>query len=478
MSHSNDFAERMSISPSTSTQCPENSSPMSNMPNNMKTLCSKIISSCRRSSGASCSMTPENKYCRSSSPFIRRKGPFNPFNRNLKERLENPIFSPNVFSTVISPSQDSEVFKWTIDDLSRINPVPIEEDVHCDEHTDEKTEMEMQNSIDRYFTKTHMPSPWSCKLPTCWDSLREIFKAEGTICSNEYSNMSVSQSSPVSFSLSRLELVSNDSLNLSQDASTQTALSLPLDLPESINTALKPYSTENNADDINLSLNSLRRKLFFQQEDDKLLSPVRFCSSINGSPMVNRCYPSTPLFRSRSEDSPMQKFSTPDLSPIGPCRDKSCARVDAKTPLKALENNQCTELKLEETPNTKRFNQECSKVFESPKLTGNLRRNRKRRRSLSSDMNTSVSYSSFLAKQKISSSKRSFGESRMLCDTTNDAFTESQDTGYQTESVYHYTFGAEKNFPSHSLNIRSLALECWKNGDEENRRVESTPTHQ
>lgn len=91
----------ISLSPGTSTQYPENISPSSSC---VKMMYSKIISSCQRSNRMTSVVTPENKEdCK--SPFIRKKVPFNPFNRNLKERLGNPIFSPDVFSTVISPSQ-------------------------------------------------------------------------------------------------------------------------------------------------------------------------------------------------------------------------------------------------------------------------------------------------------------------------------------------------------------------------------------
>lgn len=140
----------------------------------------------------------------------------------------------------------------------------------------------------------------------------------------------------------------------------------------------------------------------------------------------------------------------------------------------AIENKQCADLKLEETPNTKRFNQECFKEFESPKLGGFNRRTRKRRRS-EQDSSMSVSYS-FLTKQKVSATKRSFGESRMLVDNSNDVFIESQDTGYQTESANHYTFGTEKHFLSANSNLKALTLEYWKKGDKENRMIASTPT--
>lgn len=212
--------------------------------------------------------------------------------------------------------------------------------------------------------------------------------------------------------------------------------------------------------------------------------------------------PSTPLLQNRTEGTPIQTFSPIDLSPIGPYCDKPCNstsnKMQARTPLRgkisvglksssyvfksnmvicdlALENKQCFEIKLEETPNTKRSGKECFKVFESPKLANQNRRSRKRRRSVSQDINMSVSYSSILTKHKVLGTKRSFGESRMLVDNSNDVLTESQDTGYQTESATYHTFGAEKNFLNNS-NIKSLALECLKKENKENCMVASTPT--
>ena len=99
---------RMSVdiaaSPSTSMQCVENSSPIAT---SIKNLYSKLITSYQRSDHLSVALTPENKTAidRIASPFINGRSLFNPFNQNLRERLENPIFSPHVFSTVISPSQ-------------------------------------------------------------------------------------------------------------------------------------------------------------------------------------------------------------------------------------------------------------------------------------------------------------------------------------------------------------------------------------
>lgn len=459
----------ISLSPSTSTQCPENISPSSSC---VKMMYSKIISSCQRSNRMTSVVTPENKEnCK--SPFIRKKVPFNPFNRNLKERLENPIFSPDVFSTVISPSQDSKEFKWTIDDLSKINPAPIEEEFYFEEPVDEITESEMQKTIDKYFTKTHMvPSPWDCKLPTSWSSFREVFKKEKQVLLNEHGNKTVA-SSPYSFSLSRLELVSNSS---SHNVCTQTALSLPPDLPDEINTALKPYFTEDSLDDINLSMNSLRRKLFFQNEDEPL-SPVRFFNMEEVSPLISSCYPSTPVIDLRTDGSPLEKLSPLDVSPISragkefKCNNSSSAmQIDSSTiDLPNTQDNTHTDQSCQ------RFAVECFKVFESPKLAGSIRRSRKRRRSCSEDMNMSISYSTFAAKNC------STGQMvRRLCafeetktnsvEMLSENFTVSQDTGYYSE-----TTSTEKCHRGDSI-VKVIPFDNWKNANKEHLLVASTPT--
>lgn len=111
-------SSRMSVdvttTPSTNMECIENLSPMTT---SIKNLYSKLITSCQRSEHLSAAFTPENKttMSRIASPFMKGRSPFNPFNQNLRERLENSIFSPNVFSTVISPSQvnlKAYIFYW------------------------------------------------------------------------------------------------------------------------------------------------------------------------------------------------------------------------------------------------------------------------------------------------------------------------------------------------------------------------------
>lgn len=119
--------------------------------------------------------------------------------------------------------------------------------------------------------------------------------------------------------------------------------------------------------------------------------------------------------------------------------------------------------------------EECCKVFESPRLAGAIRRiRRKRRRSLSQDMNLSVTYSSCSAKQsakqtihKLSSCTeyRTFTES-----STTDNFMLSQDTGYGSELT-----NTEKSRQISSVNYETTTFEYWNKENKENM-IASTPT--
>lgn len=89
---------KMDITPSSSasTPCPAHGSPI------VKTFSSRILSSCKKASVLSSAVTPTAS---ANSPCSKRKVTYNPFNQNLMIRLENPVFSPNVFTNVVSPSQ-------------------------------------------------------------------------------------------------------------------------------------------------------------------------------------------------------------------------------------------------------------------------------------------------------------------------------------------------------------------------------------
>lgn len=117
------------------------------------------------------------------------------------------------------------------------------------------------------------------------------------------------------------------------------------------------------------------------------------------------------------------------------------------------------------------FSEECFKVFESPKLTGVIRKNRKRRRSHSKDVNMSISYSSFTAKHTMKEQIHKMPFCRESVDITHGNFITSQDTGYGSECTDN-----EKYFRTNNSNYQSLSFEYWKKENKENFIIASTPT--
>lgn len=72
---------------------------------------------------------------------------YNPFNDNLMQRLGESTISPTVFANAISPGQEVE-FGWNIDDVSKLNPVHIEDECIVDEdQVDDETESQLQETI-------------------------------------------------------------------------------------------------------------------------------------------------------------------------------------------------------------------------------------------------------------------------------------------------------------------------------------------
>lgn len=74
---------------------------------------------------------------------------YNPFNENLMQRLGETTISPTVFANAISPGQEHE-FGWNIDDVSKLNPVHIEDECMIyEDHVDDETESKLQETIDK-----------------------------------------------------------------------------------------------------------------------------------------------------------------------------------------------------------------------------------------------------------------------------------------------------------------------------------------
>uniref|UniRef100_A0A8D8T4I1 Protein aurora borealis n=1 Tax=Cacopsylla melanoneura TaxID=428564 RepID=A0A8D8T4I1_9HEMI len=233
----------------------------------------------------------------------------NPFESGLIERMKRPSFlSPNVLKMSSSITEETE-FQWTIDDLSRIAPVPIDEDnthSQCTDTLDSEAESEVQEVIDKYFTHHHaIPSP-------CWKSPKIKY---GTAASSTPEHKKSSPSSEIEVC----------------NMSTQTVLSLPPKLPEHIEELLKPYfMVEENvvADegDNSLNLSNSRRKLKFSPGCEAVeRSPI--FSGHHVSPTHMSLLPTTPIIKSRTLFSPANIESPTEISPIVNSFNKTATRL-------------------------------------------------------------------------------------------------------------------------------------------------------
>jgi len=80
---------------------------------------------------------------------IHKQKVFNPFNENLIQRLGETTISPTVFANAKSPGQEKE-FWWNIDDVSKLNPVHIEDECMIyEDQVDDETESKLQETIDK-----------------------------------------------------------------------------------------------------------------------------------------------------------------------------------------------------------------------------------------------------------------------------------------------------------------------------------------
>ncbi|XP_025995252.1 protein aurora borealis isoform X2 [Solenopsis invicta] len=226
----------------------------------------------------------------------------NPFEPDLINSLHLSAISPTVFTKVSSPMKQSPSgFAWSIEELAHMKPAKIEESAIqqvCS--PDPETEMRAQAAIDRFFKETHIPSPWD---------IRE--KMEGFPLNDLNSTQELSKST--------------------KDAWSQTVLSLPLNLPQNVEEALKPFCTftqEQNADrdDVNSSNSSLRRKLFLchdegtDNESIASLSPIKMalpCSPPE-SGMIDGALLKLLQTRRRSRGSSVvtSEELSPNISPI------------------------------------------------------------------------------------------------------------------------------------------------------------------
>uniref|UniRef100_A0A1B6ELS3 Protein aurora borealis n=1 Tax=Cuerna arida TaxID=1464854 RepID=A0A1B6ELS3_9HEMI len=227
----------------------------------------------------------------------------NPFEKDLTERLGKSVFSPNVFENVMSPSEDSEYLRWTIEDISSINPVPIEEDFTLpSDDEDPERESQVQQEIERYFSETHnVLSPHDLSTPSNSQKIKESKVHVGATTSTP-------------------QKIIRETVKELTTASTQTDLILPEILPDKLEDSLRSYFKIFQNDDFNLSASNLRRKLFFHSEDEPP-SPVRFefCSSpvTSGQWQIeNSPFASSKNGRHFTPVTRHEDLSSPEISPV------------------------------------------------------------------------------------------------------------------------------------------------------------------
>ncbi|CAH1787866.1 unnamed protein product [Owenia fusiformis] len=190
----------------------------------------------------------------------------NPFEAHLMDRMDMPMFSPNVFAKTSTPSSDdkatpNKLFQWNIDQKAVLYPADIDEMPNQQSTIthDHETENNVQSQIDTFFKSGIIaPSPWSGAKEGKGSVLRGI-------------NSEDKSASPACTSLSGSLVLPGK-----KSVSCQTALSIPMDLD--LQRILGEYYTQNDSDDGSqdvLSTSSLRRKLFFQGETSQPLSPVK-----------------------------------------------------------------------------------------------------------------------------------------------------------------------------------------------------------
>jgi len=227
--------------PSSGSQRTPLSSCSSRMGHNMRTPSSgasqRMYYSSYRTPSGSKLKTPSSGSSHPSSglknlrtPSSRSSGStrWNPFDSHTSaDNMLNPTMSPNVFSIVMSPSQESETSNggrfWSIDQQAEMFPAEISDEslsrqsVHIRSHNKE-TENRTQEQINLYFAERHDITSPPDLPPT----------APLMIMSPDFSGSFIEFAEPMMNSTS---------------VQTQTALSFPPVLPAQVEAMLKEYTT-------------------------------------------------------------------------------------------------------------------------------------------------------------------------------------------------------------------------------------------
>jgi len=214
----------------------------------------------------------------------------------------------------------NRTFRWSIEQISRLNPADIDEFPHQEYSSTferEEDEIQVQKAVDEYFSQSSIvPSPWTPQHSAKHVKFSPLPPATAYI--EAASSTESSYLSP-----------NSSGCKVTADASSQTKLSLPpdFDLQNHIGPAYYNQDGLNGSKDISMS--SLRRKLFSQvgnvnEADKGKLEPPTEIKSILKSPKSPVLITSSPVSEqstpkhTKHRPSTASTMSSPNMSPIKP----------------------------------------------------------------------------------------------------------------------------------------------------------------
>ena len=266
----------------------------------------------------------------------------NPFDSNLYEKENFPTFSPSILAKTDTPKSESGDFRWSIDQIATMNPTAIEEyplQEYSVSYEHKEDEIKEQKEIDDYFASLTLPSPW-------------LQKAQGS----DVKRVTFSPHPPMTRIIQEANDSSLSSSNISEqtgvkgmvDACCQTTLSIPFsfDLETLLGNEFLSYQ-DDTAEDRELIVSSLRRKLFQQSDIDVIKSiadgmpvektPLKKSSVSSGTPNY---ITSSPFKEEREENISVLDSSNEFLDAdevFSPSPMKVCSDLDSPcaSPIKA-----------------------------------------------------------------------------------------------------------------------------------------------
>ncbi|XP_037077147.1 protein aurora borealis-like [Pollicipes pollicipes] len=222
--------------------------------------------------------------------------------------LSLPASSPSLFQHVQSPN-DKEEPGWAIEQMAQLHPAHIDVTPYhkqlLGQKYDPHKEMQVQTAIDRFFSSEKIvPSPWSAGGPR-------------TVALASCLESPLTASAPPAV----------------RHCGTQTALTLPAQLPAELERALAPYlccaaadQSQSRDDDSVMSTSTLRRKLLFHNtngdeptsNDVSMADPNGSVYHFPGTPDKGHLLPTSPPSPGRSRTSVPHRpdVDSPAVSPI------------------------------------------------------------------------------------------------------------------------------------------------------------------